>query len=359
MHMRNLLLWLSLSLPLFAQAQITYPQSALPVPGDVIWRSTADTLVGIDPALSGTNYSWDYSQVSALVQQKDTFVAFSSVTLFLRLLFPQNTNLVRFIETPDSLAGVSLANGYEFFHKSAGAFRQYGFGSTFSGLPIALVNQPADTLFKLPMTYGDSGDGYTEASVSIPGLAYYRQRRTRQYEVDGWGTVMTPHGSFASLRLKTTISGEDSISVSDTLINFSGPTPTQRTYQWWAVEESAPVLEISTLVNDSSNTEIVTQVAFVDTFRPDLVILSVPKPQSQTVGIFPNPASNQTRISAPGSGALQGQMEIMSLDGRVVQRLTVNDVATDLDVWGLPDGVYLIRLTRSSGVFQGKLVVKH
>lgn len=341
-----------------AQAQVTLTQSGLPSPGQRVWLTTADSLAGLDLSQTGTNFTWDFSQMGAITQRKDTFISYSTISLLLRLLFPTNTNVVRFIQTPDSIGGLALSDAYEFLHKSAGAYRSYGIGSFFQGFPVTFVNSPADTVLSLPLDYGDTDSVSFQAVLSIPGIAYYRQRRQRASEVDGWGTVETPYASYSALRLRATTYGQDSVAIAfDSTLNFSGNLPVTRAYQWWSPQEPVPVLTVNTLIQDSLGIEAVTGIVFVDSFRPGLVPLSIARPAVDPLGMYPNPASDRIHLDLP-QGWVKGQLTVTDLQGRTLITAPWTPDFRTLDLSALPAGSYSVKLETSNAVCIGKLLIQ-
>ncbi len=70
------------------------------------------------------------------------------------------------------------------------------------------------------------------------------------------------------------------------------------------------------------------------------------------IGVFPNPASGQANVIYPG---LTGKAVVMLVaeDGRVVRQVEVgetNGTRTILDVAGLRNGLYFIRVIQPSGM---------
>ncbi|RMG72821.1 MAG: hypothetical protein D6722_04740, partial [Bacteroidetes bacterium] len=229
-------------------AQITISASSLPSGGYRAYLSTPDTLLTVDPEPTGTNFDWDFSQLTAIAQRRDSFVALSQVPFSIRFFFTGAT-VARYQETPDSLVGFALNGGYEFFDIDANAYARMGIGGTLSGLPVALTYDPRDTLFHLPLTYGQADSSSARAVLNVPNLLYVEQEINRRWEVDGWGTLTTPYGTYQTLRLVTDITGYDSVAL-DT-IQIGLPRPRQRLYEWWAQEEAVPLLAINTTLLDT------------------------------------------------------------------------------------------------------------
>ncbi|MDF1674921.1 MAG: hypothetical protein P1U44_04320, partial [Vicingaceae bacterium] len=65
-------------LSLSSSAQLTITNNDMPSVNDIYHISITANLQGNNPALTGTNFLWDYSQLQAAVQRSDTFVTVSS-----------------------------------------------------------------------------------------------------------------------------------------------------------------------------------------------------------------------------------------------------------------------------------------
>ncbi|MBQ6098027.1 MAG: T9SS type A sorting domain-containing protein [Bacteroidales bacterium] len=68
--------------------------------------------------------------------------------------------------------------------------------------------------------------------------------------------------------------------------------------------------------------------------------------------ILPNPVADNATIHTPTSG----QLAIISADGRIIQRHTIKDSTTTLDLSALKPGVYLFRLQTPGGILSRKIV---
>lgn len=72
---------------------------------------------------------------------------------------------------------------------------------------------------------------------------------------------------------------------------------------------------------------------------------NIPEEQSETIKLYPNPASNYITIENNGLNA-NGYAQLFDLTGRTIMHLNFNE---QIDVSGLPSGLYLVRLTDQRG----------
>lgn len=363
--MKNILLILLIVGLHAATAQITLDSNDFPKAGDTPTYSTADTLLGIDLAVTGPNQNWDFSNLSPLAQTTDSFLSSSDLPFTLRFSIPSRVNAVSFINTPDSIpgVGVSLTGGYDLYAVTTGAYESLGQATVLGGLlPIVLEADPSDTIFALPLTYQDIGSGssYAELDLNIPtvGDVYYEQSRDRNYVVDGWGQLTTPYGQFQVLRTRSTTQGSDSTNF--TLAGgdptaFRIPVPEQISYQWWAKNERAPILEISAA--QLGGNEFVTQVRYRDSVR-NLRPNSVDRQLTQVaLSISPNPTTDIATIDWDMQGKT-GYLEVFSMNGKRVYEDVLEKGSTQISLRNLESGAYFVRILELNGsrVFIGKIV---
>jgi hypothetical protein len=77
---------------------------------------------------------------------------------------------------------------------------------------------------------------------------------------------------------------------------------------------------------------------------------------AQPILFYPNPANDRLQIS---SGNSRYQLaELYSADGRLLKTITLEQTITTLDLAGLREGIYLVRMHGRDGVTTGKLLVR-
>ena len=74
----------------------------------------------------------------------------------------------------------------------------------------------------------------------------------------------------------------------------------------------------------------------------------------QNLVLYPNPTNGKLRIEN-GELTIEG-VEVYDVYGKLLQTLTVNDVAADLDVTHLPAGLYFARIRTDNGVVTKRFV---
>ena len=72
------------------------------------------------------------------------------------------------------------------------------------------------------------------------------------------------------------------------------------------------------------------------------------------INLFPNPANKVVNLSH----SLNGQIEILNLQGQIVFTQHKSEITTELNIENLENGVYFILLHTSNGLISDKLIVK-
>ena len=115
-------------------------------------------------------------------------------------------------------------------------------------------------------------------------------------------------------------------------------------------------------MNGDGLTDVVVGCAGDNTVRVFLnrssVVSAARAPHLAGVYVSPNPATDQVTIQRPAS--LTGPLTAVLLDalGREVRQVAVPAPAGTLSVAGLPQGVYVLRLSAPAGVLSQRLVVE-
>lgn len=338
-------------------AQITITQADLPEVGDTYVTSTALD-PGIDYATTGANQTWDYSYLTELTQNIDTIFPVDFTPNAYQFFF-DNANLF-----PDHVADYAargqeldlagqftLTNVFNFTRQDSDATRNVGFGANINGIPASIRNDSIDVIYNLPLNFGDATSNYFEFGLSVPTIGYYGGQGTRINEVDGWGTLITPYGTFDALRIRSEIQQDDSIYVD--LVGFGFNIPRNRVeYKWLGVDGGIPLLQITT--NVSFLGETVQSIVYQDSARNGL---GVDEHQLLDWEIYPNPTSSN--ITVQGSGLTQDQvLHVLDLSGRLVKTIPVSGSVT-IDVSFLAEGVYTLVLESQEGRGVRRLVVQH
>lgn len=321
-----LLVVLTVSVSL-TQAQPTYPAAAYAAVGDQFLYSTANIGVQLlDFDSTGAGISWDYSMLPVATQSPVSYIDPDDGGYYLGFLsacvlsgnwpwvcqgnWDNLTNLA--VEGQDSLAlgGFQFSNAVTHLHKNNQTLRETMLGISLGtgqlSLPLLIEYDNVDTVYRFPFQYQNIDSSYRAFNVDLTqaglGLVYL-SRQQRINEVAGWGSLITPFDTFASvLKMRTDIYTTDSTLVNGDTISLG--TRHSVIYRWFDPAFGQAVLEAEGQV--VAGLELITTVRFLDTLRclqpnPAFVtspLLPLVDPQSGTVDVtFNNNSSNADSYS--------------------------------------------------------------
>lgn len=334
-------------------AQITINSNHLPNAGDLLYTRAAALQTDIDLEASGPNYTWNFGydvlQPGALDAGTEC-VDLGSLSLVDQLFFnnPFNPDYnsdfgigAALIDNPL----ISIEDAYQIYKNSGGVYAMTGIVATVSGVPLNAQYNDRDIIYDLPLTYPASGNSHSVLALDVPTIAYYGTDQYRDYVCDGWGTINIYDQTFDVLRVKSTLTGYDTISVSFNGAPFGFQIPKDiTTYQWISTAFKVPVLEITSTAGGFGGG------AQLNVRTADLNITSVSNPEIK-LAIFPNPASDMLRVEDAESDEV---FSITSADGRLVKSIQANQ--GDIDLKDLSSGVYLLQSRRNGIIRQTRFV---
>ncbi|SHI56294.1 hypothetical protein SAMN02745146_1038 [Hymenobacter daecheongensis DSM 21074] len=352
------------------------PAVTTAAPVDSLRLSQASTVLpaGAPPLTRrGANQTWNYSNLVATSQtvERYTSVAATAVPLF-QLYFGAAGGPNR--ATVASPAPLPLATGpllpitdpYQFYNVSAAAapvqeFRSVGFGGLLGGLPVPLTYRtPAeqDVIYRFPLSYAsqpDSSRSFVETPAALAATGYFSRRRKRVNRPDAWGTLITPFGTFTTVRVVTRLIDHDSIALGG-VPGVGVDVPLTREYKWLAKLNHVPVLTITT--QEVGGREVITAVQYRDRYRR-LVLGTRSAAAQAAVAVYPNPLTSGP-LHLAGLTGTRVRLKATDLAGRVLfeQTLAVNQGAATVAAatFGQFHGVALLTIQTSQGVAVRRVV---
>jgi len=264
-------------------AQITLNNSDMPVANDTIRYSVVTNFAGIAPKPTGANHTWDFSGLQYSSQTVDTFVSILSTGLY-AFQFPTSSFAIKSNTPPVSLGTIAVNYDYDFYKKSTSAYMLSGLGANVSGLPIGIPYTVLDTIYRFPLDYGNTGTCTSNFGVTVPTLGHYSGVKTRIDTVDGWGTLITPYGTFSVLRVKSIINETDSVFVTQFGLGLKFALPQRTEYRWLANGKKTPLLQITVTGTAISD------VLYQDSLKNVPTSISVNNLENTWFSIYPNPA---------------------------------------------------------------------
>lgn len=248
-----------------SHAQITIGQAEMPDAGNQIARVKAAANPLLNFSATGPAHTWNFSNLSATGSDNTAYQTVASTNFVYAIAYanlPFNPNRANQakpgVDIPFSNL-LPIANPYTFRYRSSSVYKTVGFGAEVSGIPLPIAFSQHDVIYNLPLHYGDSTSSHSAYSINIPSVGSYAFQQDRTNQVDGWGAITTPAGTFDVLRVKTTLNA------SDNLMGININRPVTREYKWLAQGLRTPVLQINT--TSVFGAEVVSAVWYYDVPR--------------------------------------------------------------------------------------------
>lgn len=226
------------------KSQVSITGSSMPQSGDTLRYSVGsmDTTLLLNYQNSGPNQTWNFDSIIPNSQGVTKFEASSQTPYW---LFVQGKMGEKIADTI-SLGGFDLTNVYNFYNSNSSEHAVDRRAMSLAGLPIPIIApfQDKDEVYQFPLQYGDRDSSTFSFTygLTIPVTFYYSSSGYRINDVDAWGSLTTPYGTFSCIRTITDIVSSDSIDFNGTSLGFPNH---QREYKWLSPNESLPILNIS------------------------------------------------------------------------------------------------------------------
>jgi hypothetical protein len=331
-------------------AQITVLASDFPGKGDTVRYSVTNNIFNNYTA-TGANYSWNFGNLTPQSQLLMNHLSvdeadFLTQSLFGSFVIPKYRATYYLPARELPLATVSgflnlpVDEIYRFFRKTDQQMTVVGLSISAMGFALGERADSIEVAYIYPMTFGQNYSSEGSVNIDLSGIAPFalKQYRTRTSEVDGWGTITTPYGTFECLRIHHVINEFDSIF----LDAGTGPTwvpiniPTIHEYEWWSKEQKGPILKAK--ANEIFGFPIVNEVMYRDIFRLNLNV-SIDDFSNDQIKIYPNPTSDYLNIQGMPDNCI---IEIYTMTGKLVKQ---GQNINSLDVRNLENGAYFVRIT--------------
>ncbi|OQX76123.1 MAG: hypothetical protein B6D64_10420 [Bacteroidetes bacterium 4484_276] len=232
------------------EAQITVTRNDMPNSGDVVQYRVAPNAGGVGYSLTGNNYTWDFSGLGTTVFDYEYFTSVSNTPLAYQAVFNMPPyNPAASIASEEAIVfdefvpGISFDEYYDFFKETNGSYNYVGFGVIVNNIPVPIKFNTPETIYSFPLTMGVSDSSESTRGQIIPEFGYYEIHRKRVNIVDGWGTLVTPNGTFQTIRVKSTVYSHDSIYINSSNQGYS-INRVETEYKWLGNGFGTPLLRI-------------------------------------------------------------------------------------------------------------------
>lgn len=345
-------LLLTLGSATMSNAQVTITANDLYTIGSR-YEVGMDEMPGVMPGNNGTALTWSFS----------TLVP--DATRIVEVMAPQSSSFGDLL--PGDRAAVENS-GEAADHLTVAPTELVWHGRILEedGIQAALPLDPPMVLLTLPAQHYQLHTGVTRSQRSSYlgldlGLGFVvdsirvRTHITYQSEVQGWGEVTTPLGTFDAIKHLLAESVTDSVDFyrADQDIWLEGVevlANDQNTWKWWAPTMDLPVMQL--MDDDADGT-----MDRAEWIEADLSTTSiVDRAPFDRIDVFPNPATD--RITVPLEGLGMAGYVLHDAQGRLVQEGRVSRERSTIPVAHLDRGPYLLRIDQGGIVSQARVVLQ-
>lgn len=331
-------------------SQITIDQNDMQASGDTIYYGVSNAQ-GFDPAQTGTDYIWDFSNLSALTHRSDTILTVFQTPAVYNVVFnPIIANQAYINQTPPTFGnGLTVTEYYDFYKKSSSYYRKAGFGAMINSVPTPVKYDNPEIFYSFPLNYNYQDSSVSNFGLTVPSFGYFGQTINHKYIVDGWGTLTIPYGTFQALRVKTTINITDTIYYDALMYGIKINRPTNYEYYWIAKSLQGHALKIT-------QAGIGYSAEFLDSLSYTTNV--------QTIGnnidfkIFPNPANNEITIQTNFNN-FPTNISIKDNLGRVVFEKELNNNVSNIDVSNIKSGYYFVEIKNKQSKIVRNISIVH
>jgi hypothetical protein len=142
---------------------------------------------------------------------------------------------------------------------------------------------------------------------------------------------------------------------------FAGNTPDgvfrslNNGYDWEKINTGLDCKDVTSLVTNGAYLYAGTNKAGVWS-RPlwEIVGLNESEPYNENIKLYPNPAKDKVYLDTPQHE--NTEIEIMGLDGRTIQHTSLQSISTPVDLKGLVNGVYMVKIITRNGITVKRLI---
>ena len=225
--------------------QIVITTDNMPDPGDTVRVSEVTTINIPNPAETGFDHVWDYSSLEPSSQRVLEFINPNQTPPLYQIIFNSSvTNLATPIQEL-YFFDFNVTNAFEYYRNTSFQYSRAGYAATISGVPVPMKYNTPEILYKFPLSVSSAPDSSSsDIQIQYPGIGFFDHFLKRVNSVDGSGTLITPYGSFNTIRVKSIIYERDSTYLDSLQTGF----PVIRNiieYKWLSPDYPVPLLTIA------------------------------------------------------------------------------------------------------------------
>lgn len=230
--MKQLPFLIFILIPFFFHAQITLDASDIPQAGDVLTSVNCTVPANFDIGNPGANQTYDLSSMIPTDTSSTSFISPSGT--------PGSS------EFPNATLASEDDDSYVYYQQTSTEFFLLGLytdtSSNNSGQYLSTAFNPANKIFEIPTTYNTSFTDMSSISFTQEDNSGFgdsiRVTSTFNDDIlfDGYGTVITPNGSFDGLRERNIQTNTNTIEILNLgiWITINTTTSVDTSYNWYA-----------------------------------------------------------------------------------------------------------------------------
>jgi len=322
----------------FLSSQPVIDAGLIPSDGDK-WEVEFVDATNFQPGAAGPNLSWDFSGIDRSQAQSLTFEIVPLMDAVGSNLFPN----------ADFCWHLKGFNFYNYYQANTDSMSLLGVVAAGNGQEIDFLttfSKPEDVI-RFPLSFQDNYSYTSKFTAGIPGSITFDGEREGTVEVDGYGTISTPFGTYTNV-LRVKIVEQD---------NLSNAVETQ--YAWLESDNFTPLM----VYNTSTDPEETPSLYYA---RPVIVnnTQNLTARASLEVKVLGNPIEHQLNISIESKEILPAFLvQVITADGRIIhthqqQSLSAKEERIEVPVHTLPAGLYFVRVVHANASTQKAWIKK-
>ncbi|MBK7566933.1 MAG: T9SS type A sorting domain-containing protein [Bacteroidetes bacterium] len=352
----SLLFLCFLAFTISAQSPIILSVDDIADQGQEFLVTNANPVIGFDGSDTGPDHTWDFSDLTALAADTSKWVdVYDTDPFYFFLWLASDVAEQTGVDVANDF--ITIEDVFNFYERDDDIFGQTGFAGIIAGIPFPIGYDETETIFEFPATYNDNTNSETGFDIDIPGIATWTEQRSRTNEIDGWGSITIPGGTFDVLRMRSEILITDNIVYADVPYEI---TYTTIEYRWMAKENGIPILQIN--AQEILGVETTTQVIYKS---GDAVDIITDQPSNNfNLFIAENPVMDELNFSInfPQVAAENLQIIISDITGRIMENKSLlcnegeNNFIENIDQ--LSPGIYFLSLYQSGNILKNIKFIK-
>ena len=347
----------------YGYSQITVTDMDIMGVGDVVYMSE-DFNPNISLGNSGANQTWDFSSLQ------------SSYTDVIDIISPIGTPF--YSSYPSSNICVDIDGDFLYFNKSSSGILALGQGDSIFQQPTMFMPLPLNygaNHIDGPVTIIDSLIGgptvnllLTSQGLSAMLLSFgaaqvadsinIQVNMTNTFDVDAYGSVIMPNGTFNALRVRT------SVATSSDVLVYCTDTLTGVGSGWYSTPFSTTTYEYGYyfMSDDPSIRFALVEISTDSAFNIEAVSFLSEPPLSSNLNVsseikvYPIPATYDLFIESVGPKILD-KVELFDLNGKLIfSKASASNIK--IDVSKFKKSVYVLKIYSEDSFIQKKIVIK-